>query len=293
MHCRAALATLQPKFRLFQQRCAAADDACDCLAIALVGCPDTQAGLALPAADFEAALDFIESQAALLPGSQFAAWDAADEADLGAALLAAAAAAAAADGDEAAAAGEAAAAAAAEPGGQAEAALYTFFQRQSLMAGHLLQQHPAPFVQRTAPWLRAQLGWDAADLAAAALLSGRMPELCQLDTGLAQSSLDWLLGQGLSQQQASQLLLAGLMRPDGDLLASAPEQLEERRQRVLQLATQWGVPTGLAAALWLTQGTHLDSMREEDTGRLVDVLRVRGWLGGWEGVGACLAEWRM
>lgn len=274
LHRRAALATVQPKFRLFHQRCGAAPDACDSLAIALMGCPNTQTALALPVSDFEAALDFIESQAVLLPELAPAASSSSSSAD----------GAGAADAGPAAAAAAAAAEVAASP-----AVLHAFFKLVLLTGGALLQQHPAPFLQHTAPWLRQQLGWCDADVAAAALLSGRMPELCRLDTSLAQSSLDWLLSRGLSQQQAGRLLLAGLRSADGDLLTGSPAELAQRRQRAEQLAQQWGATPALAAALWLTQGPHLTSGREADTGRLAAVLRV-----GAVGAGArvSLHAWR-
>ena len=253
-----------------------------------MGCPSTQAALALPPADFEAVLDYIESQAALLP--RFAAASSrASPGGLGMAAAAATTAAAAAAGASPAAAAalaaDASAAAAAAADGDAAAPpsrtiLYAFFKWQSLMAGALLQQHPGPYLQRTAPWLREQLGWTDADVATAALLSARMPQLCQLDTSLAQSSLDWLLAQGLSQQQAGQLLLASLRRADGDLLTASPAQLAERQQRIVQLAAQWRVPPALAAVLWLTQEPFMGSAQEEGTSRLLAVLRVGGgWLG--------------
>lgn len=286
-HHRGALATLQPKFELFQQRCAAAPDACDCLAIALVGCPSTQAALALPPADFEAVLDFIESQAALLPRFAAASRRASPEGLAMAAAAATAAAAAAAGASPAAAAALAADASAVAAAAGAAAApasptiLYAFFKWQSLVAGALLQQHPGPYLQRTAPWLREQLGWSDADAATAALLSSRMPQLCELDTSFAQSSLEWLLAQGLSRQQAGQLLLASLRRADGDLLSASPAQLAERQQRIVQLAAQWRVSPALAAVLWLTQEGFLGSAQEEGTSRLLAVLRVGGWL-GWQ-----------
>ena len=256
--CRAALATLQPKIALFRQMCAAAPDAADLLGCLLQACPDTQAALALPLDDFGAALRFIERQLALLPSRSPTA--------------AAAAAAAAAPAAAAAAAAPAAAAAAAEAADIKS--LHAYFKRHPLVAGAVLQQHPAPFEQHAAPWLRQQLLWSDSQVAAAALLSGRMPELCRLSAALAQASLDWLVGQGLTQQQAGRLLLAGL-RTEGDLLtAGSAAELASRQARIGQLAQRWRLTPALAAALWLAQPFFLSSTREELTGRLALVLQV-------------------
>lgn len=210
------------------------------LGCCLAACPDTQAALALPPADFDAALRFVERQLALLPRPSTAA------------------------------------AAPAAAGAQLADSMpvHAYFKGQPLVAGAVLLQHPAPFEQHAAPWLRQQLLWGDGEVAAAALQSGRMPQLCRLDTALAQASLDWLIDQGLTQHQAGRLLLAGL-RTEGDLLAvSSPAELAGRQARIGQLAQQWRLPPALAAALWLAQPFFLSSIREELTGRLAAVLQV-------------------
>lgn len=146
--------------------------------------------------------------------------------------------------------------------------LYRFMKLHPDLAGGLLAQHPAPFQQHAAPWLRRQLGWGDAALADAAL-SRWLPDLCLLDAQQAQLCVDWLLQLGLSRQQAGELL-----RSDVRLLADPTWQLPAVQRRVGELAAAWRVPAHLAAALVLSQPWLTGGMADR-TGQLVQTLQVR------------------
>lgn len=137
------------------------------------------------------------------------------------------------------------------------------------IGGALLSQHPAAFEAAAAPWLRAQLGWSDAELADAALTDS-FDQLCKFDPAAAQAALGWLCSDaGLSQQQAARLLVP----PGSRLLAAAPAQQAAERARVVQLAREWGVGLGVAAAMALSQ-PPLSASGADMTGRLLATLRV-------------------
>jgi hypothetical protein len=146
--------------------------------------------------------------------------------------------------------------------------LHRFCKLHPDLAGGLLAQHPAEFLQNTMPWLQQQLGWDESAVADAAL-SRWLPDLCILDVKQAQLCLDWLLQLGLTQAQAGQLLSCDLR-----LLADPALQLPAVQKRAAELAVEWQVPPHLGAALLLAQPWLTAGMADR-TGELVKTLQVR------------------
>lgn len=114
----------------------------------------------------------------------------------------------------------------------------------------MLGRHPGPFLERTAPWLKEQLEWDDADVAAAALTTF-FPTLCPLDVRHAERCMGWLTGPevGLTRKQAGRLLLAD----DWLLVGGTMRELGREQAAVAAVAKAASLPPSLVAALRLSQ----------------------------------------